>query len=69
MQLTKREKEVLKYISLSAQDIAERMNLSETTVITYLRFLRVKLKASNGRMALVNALKNKLITTDELVTE
>ena len=69
MELTKREKEVLRYISLPAQEIAERMNLSHTTIITYLRFLRVKLNANNTRTALVNALKNKVITTDELVTE
>lgn len=69
MGLTKREREVLRHISLPTETIAERLLISARTVTAYLVNLRTKLKAKNSRMALVNALKNKLVTVDELITE
>lgn len=69
MQLTRREKEVLKYISLPINQIAKRMNLSKGTVVTYINGLRNKLQANSCRMILAQALKQNFVSIDELITE
>lgn len=69
MQLTRREKEVLKYISLPINQIAKRMDLSKGTVVTYINGLRNKLQANSCRMILAQALKQNFVSIDELITE
>lgn len=69
MQLSRREKDVLKYISLPTETIAKRMYLSKATIMTHITRLRQKLQANSSRMVLAQALKQKLITVEELVTE
>ena len=69
MQLTRREQEVLKYISLPINQIAARMELSKGTIVTYINSLRNKLQASSCKMILAIALKQKMVSIDELITE
>ena len=69
MQLTRREQEVLKFISLPINQIAVRMKLSKGTIVTYINSLRNKLQANSCKMILAIALKQKMVSIDELITE
>ena len=50
MELTKREIEVLNLLSkgFSCSEIAEKLSISETTIITHKKNLRFKLNATNS---------------------
>lgn len=55
--LSKREKEILDLVSKGylCCEIAKKLNISETTVITHKNNLRIKLKAKNSSHAIMQA--------------
>ena len=62
IRLTKREVEVLKLIATGLQDreIADQLNISETTVFTHCRNLRKKIAVSNRTELAIHARENGL---------
>ena len=70
MNLTKREREVLPLLCLPLKEIQERMNLSEGTVKNHIFNLTYKFPPSHNRFCiLIEALREGIITLDEIVTE
>lgn len=70
MELTKREREVLPLICLPLKTIQERLNLSEGTVKNHIMNISYKFPPTHNRFCiLIEALKEGLITLDEIVTE
>lgn len=68
--ITKSEIEVLKLIYFSDKEIAKRLYLSVSSVKYRLRSLSDKLHfAESKTQILINALKDKVITLDDIVTE
>lgn len=60
-ELTKREKEILKYIGYPREDIAKKLCISVSTVKTHLSSIAHKLKTSSKEQDLIIALKYRLI--------
>ncbi len=63
IQLTKREIEVLKLIATGLQDreIADQLNISETTVFTHCRNLRKKIAVSNRTELAIHAREHGIV--------
>ena len=64
--MTERELQVLRLISieLSTKEIAERLNISTSTVDTYRKNLLFKTKAKNSVGLAMYAVRNKLLESD-----
>ena len=70
MKLTKREREILPLIALPQKEIQKRLNLSEGTVKNHIVNLTYKFPPMYNRTCiLIYALKEGIITLDEIVTE
>lgn len=66
MHLTKTEKTVLKKILLSNQDIANDLTIAVSTVKTHIFKIMKKLKSKNRSIALIKAIRLKLLKLDEV---
>lgn len=66
MHLTQTEKTILKKILLSNQDIANDLSNAVSTVKTHILRIMKKLKAKNRGIALIKAIRLKLLTLDEV---
>ncbi len=66
--LTPREIDVLRLVALGHQnrDIASTLNISEETVKTHVSHLLAKLQVENRAQAIVEALRRRLVTVEEL---
>jgi DNA-binding CsgD family transcriptional regulator len=55
--LTEREQEILRLLSegYSCSEMALKLNISETTVISHKNSIRIKLKAKNSCQVIMNA--------------
>ena len=70
MNLTKREREILPLLCLPYKEIQKRMNLSEGTVKNHIMNLIYKFPPMHNRSCiLIEALREGIITLDEIVTE
>lgn len=68
MNLTEREKEVLKMLCLPDRIISRKLNISLSTVKTHIRSLYNKFPCATSRTCLiVEALKQKLINLDNII--
>lgn len=70
-QLTRREKEVLKMLCLPNREIAERLCISSRTVKTHVNhiFNKLPILNSNRQTLLIEAIKQKIIQIEEVITE
>lgn len=66
MKITEKEKEVLRYLCLTNQEISSKLDISTKTVETYIRNIFNKLACTNRREALVKALKENIININEV---
>jgi two-component system, NarL family, response regulator LiaR len=66
--LTPREREVLRHLALgrSNRDIASALRIGEETVKTHVGHVFAKLQVENRAQAIVQALKRRLMTLDDL---
>ena len=70
MKLTKKEREVLPFYCLPKKEIAKRLGVSIGTVNTHIAHISYKIHYHPNRMCvLLEALKQGIITLDEIVTE
>ena len=65
-ELTSREKEVLKYITLPSKEIAKRLFVERNTIQTHINNILKKFKASNRQTALLKALELGLLKIEEI---
>lgn len=66
MHLTKKEKEVLKKILLSNKDISNDLVITLSTVKTHIFKIMKKLKSKNRGIALIKAIRLRLLNLDEV---
>ena len=70
IELTKREREILPLLGLPYKDIQCRLNLSEGTVKNHITNISYKFPEQPNKICiLLKALKEGIITLDEIVTE
>ena len=66
-ELTSREKEVLKYITLPSKEIAKRLFVERNTIQTHINNILKKFKASNRQTALLKALELGIVKCEDIV--
>lgn len=69
MKISKREKEILTLLCLSNKLIASELKISFKTVEYYVQNLFYKFNSENRTEVLIKALKNNVITLDEILIE
>lgn len=69
MKISEREKDVLRLLCLKNKDIAARLSIEICTVKTHINRLIDKLLVSNRITLLIEALKQNVISIDEIVME
>lgn len=69
MIISKREKDILGLLYLPNVLIAKKLNISSKTVESYVTNILNKLASNNRTEALLKALKNKIITLDNIFLE
>ena len=69
MRISEREKEVISLLYLPNILIPEKLNISSKTVDSYTNNIFNKLASTNRTEAVLKALKNKVITLDEIFLE
>ena len=67
--VTNREKDVLRLLCFPNAEIAKRLFIGKCTVKTHIKRLIDKLFVNNRTALLIEALKQKVITLDEIITE
>jgi DNA-binding NarL/FixJ family response regulator len=69
-ELTKRERDVLPLLALPYKEIAKRLGITSPTVRSYIASLSYKFPEQPNKLCIVlEALKQGIITLDEIVTE
>ncbi len=70
MKLTNREREILPLLGLQSKDIANRLCIGTNTVKKHIQNLSYKFPDQPNKLCIVlKALKEGIITLDEIVTE
>lgn len=70
MHLSKREKQVLKMLCLSTEEIAKHLGISIKTAKTYINKLYYKFPLAYNRAGIIfEALKNEIINVNEVMTD
>ena len=69
MIISKREKDIIGLLYLPNVLIAKKLNISSKTVESYVANILNKLASNNRTEALLKALKNKIITLDNIFLE
>lgn len=70
MELTKREREILPLLGLPYKEIQNRLNLSQGTVRNHIMNISYKFPDQPNKICILfEALKQGIITLDEIVTE
>lgn len=67
--VTNREKEILRLLCFKDAEIAERLFIEKCTVKTHIHRLIDKFLVNSRKSLLIEALKQKVITLDEIITE
>lgn len=65
--LTNREKEVLKLFYFNNESMADKLFVTVSTIKAHIRSILTKLKCSSKIQALIIALKNNVITCEQIV--
>ncbi len=67
--LTEREKQVLKLLCRSNNEIAQRLNITARTVKAHVHNIFNKLNCTNRAEAIAKAIKKEIIRADEIITD